>query len=76
MVQVSLLEPGMNENKSSVTISDLSESDSGSHQLRVNVIMFERMDGFTFSLMAAVIVKGMMKSINMYSEDVHHYAYN
>lgn len=46
-MSVAVLGPDMYENRSLIII-DHGESDSGSYQLSVNVL-FERMDGFTFS---------------------------
>ncbi|XP_049439920.1 sialic acid-binding Ig-like lectin 10 isoform X2 [Epinephelus fuscoguttatus] len=57
--RVSLLEPDMNHGNCSIIINDLTESDSGSYQLRVNGLLNGREVGYTFSSRARVSVKGL-----------------
>lgn len=64
--RVSLLEPNVGRNNCSIVINDLTESDSGSYQLRVNGVgYYGRQDGFSFPFRTTVSVKGM-KSYNNY----------
>jgi len=63
--RVSLLEPDVMKRNCSIIINNLTESDSGFYQLRVNGVKYGKEDGFTFSTRATVSVKGM-KSYNKY----------
>lgn len=55
--RLALLEPGINRGNCTVIINDLSESDSGLYQLRVNSLL--RGYEYVFRLTANVTVKGM-----------------
>ncbi|XP_030014681.1 sialic acid-binding Ig-like lectin 14 isoform X2 [Sphaeramia orbicularis] len=57
--RVSLLEPNLYKGNCSIDISDLDQSDSGSYQFRVNGLINQRYDGFTFSPRASVSVKAL-----------------
>ncbi|XP_053182857.1 sialic acid-binding Ig-like lectin 14 [Scomber japonicus] len=57
--RVSLLESDLSQKTCSVIINDLTESDSGSYQLRVIGIQFGRMDRLTFPLRATISVKDL-----------------
>ncbi|XP_035528153.1 immunoglobulin superfamily member 10-like [Morone saxatilis] len=57
--RVSLLEPVVSLNNCSIIINDITESDSGSYQLRVNGLFYGSTDGFTFSPRATVSVKDL-----------------
>lgn len=64
--RVSFLEPYVDKNNCSIVINDLTESDSGSYQFRVDgVSSYGRKDGFSFPFRTTVSVKGM-KSYNNY----------
>uniref|UniRef100_A0AAQ6AN97 Ig-like domain-containing protein n=1 Tax=Amphiprion ocellaris TaxID=80972 RepID=A0AAQ6AN97_AMPOC len=57
--RVSLLEPDVRQNNCSIIINNLSDSDSGSYQLRVNGYWYGSPDGYTFLPRATVSVKGL-----------------
>ncbi|KAL7394327.1 hypothetical protein ABVT39_024291 [Epinephelus coioides] len=57
--RVSLLEPDVTEGNCSIIVNDLTESDSGSYQLRVNGLLYGREVGYIFYTRARVSVKGL-----------------
>ncbi|XP_068425863.1 sialic acid-binding Ig-like lectin 5 [Clinocottus analis] len=57
--RVSLLEPHVDQKNCSIIINDLTESDSGKYQLRVNGFTYWKVEGLTFSQTATVSVKGL-----------------
>ncbi|KAF7670456.1 hypothetical protein LDENG_00074460 [Lucifuga dentata] len=59
--RVSLLEPDITQNNCSIIINDLTESDSGSYQFRVN----GRFDGFSFNPKANVNIKALSQKPTM-----------
>lgn len=68
---LTLLEHGMNRGNCSIIINDLSESDSGLYQLRINNL--QQGYGYLFSLTANVTVKGMKNysKIQQYRRSLH-----
>ncbi|XP_070767893.1 sialic acid-binding Ig-like lectin 14 [Enoplosus armatus] len=59
--RVSLLEPDVRRMNCSIIVSDLTESDSGSYQLRVDGVWYGKPDGFTFSPRATVSVSDLIQ---------------
>ncbi|XP_040020655.2 sialic acid-binding Ig-like lectin 5 isoform X2 [Gasterosteus aculeatus] len=59
MGRVSLLEPDVRLKNCSIIINDLTESDSGFYQLRVNGLYYERENGLTFTQKVTISVKGL-----------------
>ncbi|XP_059195199.1 myeloid cell surface antigen CD33-like isoform X2 [Centropristis striata] len=57
--RVFLLKPDMNQKKCSIIINDLTESDSGSYQFRVNGLVNGAASGFIFPTKATFSVKGL-----------------
>lgn len=57
--RVSLFDPNLNRENCSIIINDLTASDSGSYELRVNGLLNGKTDGYTFLERANVSVKGM-----------------
>ncbi|XP_035862378.1 sialic acid-binding Ig-like lectin 14 [Sander lucioperca] len=57
--RVSLLEPDVSRGNCSIIVNDLTESDSGLYQLKVNGYLNQKTDGFTFSPRTNVSVKGL-----------------
>uniref|UniRef100_A0A8C3G244 Ig-like domain-containing protein n=1 Tax=Cyclopterus lumpus TaxID=8103 RepID=A0A8C3G244_CYCLU len=58
--RVSLLEPDVSQKNCSIIINELTESDSGKYQVRVNSVNYWGQERSTFSTRATVSVKGMM----------------
>lgn len=57
--RVSLFQPDVRLKNCSIIINDLTESDSGSYQLRLNGLnYYQKQDGFTFPVKATVSVEG------------------
>ncbi|XP_029307819.1 sialic acid-binding Ig-like lectin 10 [Cottoperca gobio] len=62
MGRISLLEPEVSQKNCSIIINDLTVSDSGSYQLRVNGVRNDgNTDGYAFTTKSAVSVKGLIQ---------------
>nr|XP_046254498.1 uncharacterized protein LOC124064250 [Scatophagus argus] len=59
--RVSLLEPDVSQNNCSIIVNDLTKSDSGLYQLRLNGWVNYKQDGYTFSQRATVSVKDLVQ---------------
>ncbi|XP_034384496.1 sialic acid-binding Ig-like lectin 5 isoform X2 [Cyclopterus lumpus] len=57
--RVSLLEPDVSQKNCSIIINELTESDSGKYQVRVNSVNYWGQERSTFSTRATVSVKGL-----------------
>ncbi|XP_033957394.1 sialic acid-binding Ig-like lectin 11 [Pseudochaenichthys georgianus] len=57
--RVSLLQPDVSQGNCSIIINDITESDSGEYQLRVNGLLYGRSDGHTYSERAVLSVKAL-----------------
>ncbi|KAI9526257.1 hypothetical protein NQZ68_041541 [Dissostichus eleginoides] len=57
--RVSLLQPDVSQENCSIFINDLTESDSGAYQLRVNGLLNGNSDGLTYYERAVLSVKGL-----------------
>lgn len=65
--RVSLLEPDLGQNNCSIIISNLTQSDSGQYQIRVQGFVDNKPKGFTFNRKVKVSVTGM-KRYNKYTQ--------
>ncbi|KAI4811260.1 hypothetical protein KUCAC02_014174 [Chaenocephalus aceratus] len=55
--RVSLLQPAVSQGNCSIIINDLTESDSGKYKLRVNGLVGEKVDGYTYPERAVPLCK-------------------
>lgn len=65
--QVSLLESDLSRNNCSIIITDLTQSDSGPYQIRVEGLVVTKSKGFAFNRKLNVSVTGM-KCYNKYTQ--------
>ncbi|KAI4811264.1 hypothetical protein KUCAC02_014178 [Chaenocephalus aceratus] len=57
--RVSLLQPAVSQGNCSIIINDLTESDSGKYKLRVNGLVGEKVDGYTYPERAVLSVQAL-----------------